>query len=344
MMSETDIRLSILDIGTRWNGISPEVALQHVMELSQTADKLGYTRYWFAEHHNTPDQTSSSPEMLAALAAALTKHIRVGTGGIMLPNHSALKVAESFSTLETLYPQRVDLGIGRAPGTDGNTALALRRSLKAVQYDDFPEQLEELLSYFSSGFSEDHPFSQIKLTPPITSFPEIYMLGSSDGGMRFASKYGLGFTFAAHISPDYAVPVLRMYHNQFQPSIFMPQPKSIISIMAIAAETEEEANYLAGPLELQWMRWNTGVFQLPPPTLEEASSYRYSPQEEAVRRSNKGRFIVGRTDQVAERLRRLAKDTLSDEVMILQMVPDMDARKHSMELLAVEFDLCERSL
>ncbi|MBP1996325.1 LLM class flavin-dependent oxidoreductase [Paenibacillus eucommiae] len=337
-MSESNIRLSILDIGTVWNGNSPEVTLQYALELSKAADELGYTRYWFAEHHNTPHQTSSSPEMLAALAAAVTERIRLGTGGIMLPNHSPLKVAESFATLETLYPHRIDLGIGRAPGTDGNTALALRRSLRAVQYDDFPDQLAELLSYFSGGFESDHPFSQIKLTPPLPSFPEIYLLGSSDGGMRFATKYGLGLTFAAHIAPDYAVPILQMYHKQFQPSVFMPKSKSIVSIMAIAAETEEEAKYLAGPLELQWMRWNSGVFHLPPPTLEEAASYRYSPQEEAVRRSNKGRFIAGRTDQVADRLRRLAKDTLSEEVMLMQMVPDLDGRIRSMELLAAEFD------
>src|SRR5690554_7944613 len=134
-MSKSNLRLSILDIGTRWNGVSPEVALQQAMQMAQVADQLGFTRYWFAEHHNTPDQTSSSPDILTALAAAVTERIRVGTGGIMLPNHNVLKVAESFATLVTLYPQRIDLGIGRAPGTDGNTALALRRSMKALQED-----------------------------------------------------------------------------------------------------------------------------------------------------------------------------------------------------------------
>src|SRR5690554_5076208 len=181
-MSNT--RLSILDIGTKWSGDSAEVTLRNAMELARVADKLGYTRYWFAEHHNTQYQTSSSPEMLAAIAAALTERIRVGTGGIMLPNHNSLKVAESFATLENLYPDRVDLGIGRAPGTDGHTALALRRSMKALQYDDFPNQLDDLLSYFSGVFEVNHPFSQLKLTPQIRSLPEIYMLGSSDGGMR----------------------------------------------------------------------------------------------------------------------------------------------------------------
>jgi luciferase family oxidoreductase group 1 len=342
-MAEANIRLSILDIGTRWNGDSSEAALQQAMKLAQAADQLGFTRYWFAEHHNTTYQTSSSPEMLTALAAALTERIRIGTGGIMMPNHNSLKVAESFATLENLYPERIDLGIGRAPGTDGKTALALRRSMKALQVDDFPDQLTELLGYFSSEFATNHPFGSIKLTPPLPTFPEIYMLGSSDGGMRFATQYGLGLTFAAHISPDYAVPVLQMYHKQFQPSRFMPQAKSIVSIMAVAAESEEEALYLAGPLELQWMRWNTGVMQLAPPTLEEASKYRYSPQEEAVRRSNRGRFIAGRSDRVADQLRRLAKDTLSNEVMLLQMVPDFAAKKRSMELLAKEFDLSTKS-
>lgn len=334
-----DLQLSILDLATMYNGESAVQTLQNSTELVQLADRLGYTRYWFAEHHNTKYQMSTSPDLLSAHAAAVSKNIRVGSGGIMLPNHSPLKVAENFSILEALHPGRIDLGIGRAPGTDGLTALALRRSREAVTTYDFPEQLDELLSFLSHDFPNDHPFKDITASPDKSMIPDIYMLGSSDGGMQFASHHGLGFVFAAHISPHLAVPMLRAYRENFKPSSFVPEPKSMLAIIVIAAETEEEAEYLAGPAELQWVRWGTGQFQLDPPTLEEASSHVYTAQEEAIRKENKGRFVIGNVENVEKKLRELSKDAMVDEIMILNMLTEKGTRHKSYELLADVFNL-----
>ncbi|PWA07138.1 LLM class flavin-dependent oxidoreductase [Pueribacillus theae] len=338
-MAKTDLQLSILDLATIYNGESATQTLLNSTELVQLADRLGYTRYWFAEHHNTKHQMSTSPDLLSAHAAAISKNIRIGSGGIMLPNHSPLKVAENFSLLEALHPGRIDLGIGRAPGTDGLTALALRRSREAVTTYDFPEQLNELLSFFSRKFPDNHPFKDITPSPDKNLIPDIYMLGSSNGGMQFASHYGLGFVFAAHISPHLAVPMLRAYRENFKPSSFMPEPKSVLAIIVVAAETEEEAEYLAGPAELQWVRWGTGEFHLAPPTLEEASSHVYTDQEEAVRRENKGRFVIGSVENVEKKLRKLAKDAMVDEIMILNMLTEKTTRHKSYALLADAFNL-----
>lgn len=334
-----NLELSILDLATIYNDETPTEALQHSTELVQLADKLGYTRYWFAEHHNTKYQISSAPDLLSAHVAATTKRIRVGAGGIMLPNHSPLKVVENFSILEALHPQRIDLGIGRAPGTDGMTAFALRRSEEAVTTYDFPEQLDQLLAFFTRSFPSDHPFSKITPTPVDSLMPDIYMLGSSDGGMQFAIEKGLGFVFAAHISPQLAVPVLRTYRENFKASSFMSEPKSILAIIVVCAETDEEAEYLAGPAELQWARWGTGAFQLPPPTLDEASSHVYSSAEEAARRENKGRYVIGSVAKVEAKLRSLAQEAMVDEIMILNMLTEKETRHKSYTLLAEAFNL-----
>lgn len=331
--------LSVLDLATIQNGESATETLRQSTELAKLADRLGYMRYWFAEHHNTKFQISTSPDLLAAHTAAHTERIRVGSGGIMLPNHSPLKVVENFSLLEALHPGRIDLGIGRAPGTDGMTALALRRSREAVTGDDFPEQLAELLAFFDRDFPEGHPFGKITPSADPSLRPELFMLGSSDGGMRFASQYGLGYAFAAQINPGLAVPVLRAYREHFRPSRYMQEPYSILSIIVIAADTEEEARHLAGPAELQWARWGTGTYKLPPPTLEEAASHRYSPAEEAAREESRGRFVIGSRAQVGERLRELAREAQVDEIMVLNMITEMEPRHRSYELLAEEFGL-----
>lgn len=337
------LKLSILDLASIYNGDSPHQTLRHSTELVQLADRLGYTRYWFAEHHNTQYQMSTSPDLLSAHAAAVTSQIRIGSGGIMLPNHSPLKVAENFSLLEALHPGRIDLGIGRAPGTDGLTALALRRSREAVTTYDFPEQLNELLAYFSRSFEEDHPFKNITASPSVDLTPALYMLGSSDGGMQFAAKHGLGFVFAAHITPHLAIPMLRAYRQYFQPSAYLQEPKSILALVVIAAETEEEAKYLAGPAELQWARWGSGNFHLAPPSLEEAAKHVYTPHEETVRHENEGRFVIGSIDQVVDKLNKLALEAQVDEIMILNMLTEPVTRHRSYTLLAEAFQLFQQT-
>jgi len=340
-MKQTDrrLKLSILDLATIHHGETAASTLRHSTEIAQLADRLGYTRYWFAEHHNTKYQMSTSPELLIAHTAAQTQRIRVGAGGIMLPNHSPLKVAEQFSMLTALHPGRIDLGIGRAPGTDFMTTLALRSSREAVKGDEFPQQLQELLWYFNGEFPEDHPFREIKASPEPNLMPEIYMLGSSDGGMRFAVEHGLGFFFAAHISPLLAIPMLHAYREKFQPSRFRAEPWSALSLIVVAAKTDEEAQYLAAPAEPQWVWWRTGAFHHEPPSLEAAHDYKYSPYEEAVLLDNRRRFVVGSVERVSSRLREIADEAEVNEIMILDVIPDMAGRRRSYELLADAFAL-----
>ena len=305
----------------------------------QLAESWGYTRYWFAEHHNAKNQMSTSPDLLSAHAAAKSKSIRVGSGGIMLPNHSPLKVVENFALLEALNPGRIDLGIGRAPGTDGMTAYALRRSREAVTTYDFPQQLDEVLAFFSRNFPANHPFSGITPTADESLIPAIYMLGSSDGGMQFAVEKGLGFVFAAHIAPHLAVPMLRAYRENFKPSSYMSEPKSILSTIVITADTNEEAEYLAGPVELFWARLVTGNMELPIPTLEEASSHVYSLAEERARRENKTRFVIGSVEKVAAKLRSLATEAMVDEIMMMDFYTETVDRHKAYRRLAEEFGL-----
>lgn len=332
------LRLSILDLATIYNQETAAQTLKNSTELVQLADQLGYTRYWFAEHHNTKFQVSTSPDLLAAHAAAITNRIRVGSGGIMLPNHSPLKVVENFSLLESLHPGRIDLGLGRAPGTDGITALALRRSREAVTRYDFPEQFAELMAFFTKSFSPEHPFSNISATAE-EAIPDLFMLGSSDGGMQVAAEHGLGFAFAAQISPQLAIPMLRNYHERFKPSKFLSKPNGILAIIVICAATEEEAKALARPAQLQWARWGTGVYKLPPPGLKEANDHIFSPAEEAVTIENAGRFVIGTPAQVKEQLNSLAEQAKVEEVMILNMIPDKEKRNESFTLLAETFNL-----
>ncbi len=331
-------KLSVLELGMMWNGLSAGEAIKNAVDLAQHVERLGYTRFWFSEHHNSANLASSAPEILIGHVAGTTTTLRVGSGGVMLPNHSSLKVVENFRTLEAIYPSRIDLGIGRAPGTDGLTAYALRRSREALSADDFPQQLAELLAFFSNSFPPGHNFKRITPTPVVTTIPEIWMLGSSDGGARFASQHGLGFAFAHHISPDPAIPVLRFYRNQFQPSEFLAAPRSILAASVICADTDEEAEELAAPQILNWVRFAQGI-HLPPPTLEEARNYKYSPSEEAIRQQTRSRGIIGSVERVMFKLEHLIKEGQVDELMILTMVPDPNARRHSYDLLAKAFNL-----
>ncbi|RPK14803.1 LLM class flavin-dependent oxidoreductase [Priestia endophytica] len=340
--SHNEIKLSILDFVHIYPGSNPTESLKNSTEMVQLADKLGYSRYWFTEHHNTTSQISTSPDLLSVHAASHTKNIRVGSGGIMLPNHSPFKVVENFTLLEALYPGRIDLGIGRASGTDGWTAWALQRSREALDANDFPEQLDHLLSFFSRDFPRTHPFSNI--TPPGDSslVPDMYMLGSSEGGLQFAIEKGLGFVFAAHLAPQLAIPILRSYRKDFKPSLYTKEPKSILAIGVIAAETEEEAKYLAGPLGLMWARMRTGSSNLSFPTLEEAEVHIYTPEEEAARNANKDRFVIGNVNDVAHQLRQMAKASLVDEIMIADFYPSQRSRLKGYQLLAEEFDLASK--
>ncbi len=236
------IPLSVLDLAPIGTGFTSTQALNSTIQLAQLAEKLGYTRFWLAEHHGMPGIASSSPEVLIARVAAATQRIRVGAGGIMLPNHAPLRVAEAFHTLEALYPGRIDLGIGRAPGTDPATSQALR-PFDAAQ---FPAQLRELISLSLEDFPEDHPFHGVKVVPNDVELPPVWILGSSGASARFAGAMGLGYGFASHFSPVSPVPALNAYREAFSPSRWFEKPHVILAVAVVCAETEEEAEYHAG--------------------------------------------------------------------------------------------------
>ncbi|GAF64705.1 hypothetical protein BTS2_1601 [Bacillus sp. TS-2] len=338
-IKNSKLKLSILDFVHIYNGSDASMSLQNVTEMVQLAEKLGYSRYWFTEHHNTTNLMSTSPDMLSMHAAAHTKKIRVGSGGVMLPNHSPLKVVENFTLLEGLYPDRVDLGIGRASGTDGHTMLALLRSRELLGANDFPEQLNDLLSFFNRDFKGTHPFSHINPPGDKSMIPDVYMLGSSEGGLHFALQKGLGFVFAAQLAPQLAVPILRAYKNEFKPLTYFSEPKSMFSIMVIVSETNEEAEFIAGPAELMWAQMSTGKTNFAFPSPNEAKNHIYTLAEESARERNKARFVIGSAETVAEKLDQMAKASMVDEIIIADFYPDQESRKKGHQLLAKQFRL-----
>ena len=244
MTPAKNYKLSVLDLSPVPSGSTSAEALRNTLDLARFAEELGYTRYWLAEHHNTRLIASSVPEVMIGHVANVTKRIRVGSGGVMLPNQAPLKVAEAFHMLEALHPGRIDLGLGRAPGTDPLTVLALRRGMND---EDFPEALFELLSFLSGGFPANHPFHRVRAMPDDIPAPEIWLLGSSDFSARLAAARGLGFAFAHHISPEPAIPALRFYLENFRPSQFLAEPKAMIGVSVVCADTDERARELRAP-------------------------------------------------------------------------------------------------
>ena len=335
----TRLKLSVLDGVGLYNGESATAATGHSTRAAKLVDHLGYTRLWFTEHHNSKHQMSTSPDLFIAHMAALTTNIRVGAGGIMLPNHSPLRVVENFSILEALHPGRIDLGMGRASGTDGITNAALRNSREPLSSQALTNQLLEVLAFFDRDFPEGHPYQRISPSPHLSLRPDLFMLGSSDGGMQIASQLGVGFAFAGQINPTMAVPALRQYRASFQPSRYRSEPYSILSIIVVCAETDDEAQYLAAPAELQWARWGTGQIHHDPPTLAEAAKHHYTAAEEEARQASRGRFVVGNPERVQAQLQQLAADAQVDELMTVNMITDHEAQLRSYELLADVFDL-----
>jgi luciferase family oxidoreductase group 1 len=330
--------LSVLDLSPIVAGSSAGQALQNTLDLARRADALGYTRYWLAEHHNTPSIASSSPEIVIGHVASVTRSLRVGSGGVMLPNHSPLKVAESFRVLEALHPGRIDLGIGRAPGTDRLTALALRRSPEALGAYDFPEQLHELLGYLHDDLEPEHPFHRVVASPVGVPPPELWLLGSSDYGGAVAAELGLGFAFAHHINPAPALETMLAYRARFRPSRHRAGPHAILTLAVICAETDQRAEELASSLEVAWVGLAAGR-PTPLPSVEEALRYPWTPSEELQRQTNRRRRVVGSPARVRAAIDRLAEATAADEVMVTTMVHDHAARVRSYELLAESFGL-----
>jgi luciferase family oxidoreductase group 1 len=334
------LRLSVLDLSPVASGSSSTDALRNTLDLARLADTLGYTRYWLSEHHNTTALASAVPEVLIGHVAGATRRIRVGSGGVMLPNHSPLKVAETFRTLEALHPGRIDLGIGRAAGTDPMTALALRRYRDGGgKADDFPAQMEELLAFFSGEFPQGHRYGRIIAIPHGVETPDLWLLGSSDFSARMAAALGLGFAFAHHINPDPAVASLRLYREQFQPSAYLTEPRSLIAVSVVCGETDELADELARSGDLARLRFHRGQFG-PLPSVAEATQYPYTPEErEEVRTSRAAGLFWGAPATLRDRLFTFAGETGVGEVMAMTMIHDHTLRRRSYELLAEAFAL-----
>ena len=332
-MEALSVPLSVLDLAPVGEGSTPARALRGSLALAAEAERLGYRRYWVAEHHNMPGIASSAPAVLLAHAAGVTSSIRLGSGGVMLPNHASLVVAEQFGMLEALHPGRIDLGIGRAPGTDGLTALALRRSRRGLDADDFPDQLVELMGYFDGAFPEDHPFRSITAVPGLGYRPAVWLLGSSDYSARAAGLLGLPFSFAHHFAAANTLPALAVYRQAFRPSGELGAPYVMLGVNVVAAETDERARWLAGSGALAFLRLRSGR----PgryPTPEEAAGYSFTPAEKEAVRAWTASQIVGGPETVRRGLDELIARTGADELMITTLTHDPEDRLTSYRLVA----------
>ncbi|GLX93137.1 LLM class flavin-dependent oxidoreductase [Herbidospora sp. NBRC 101105] len=326
-----EVPLSVLELATVGVGITPTEALRGATDLARKAEEWGFHRIWVAEHHGMPGVASSSPAVLIAHLAAATVRIRVGSGGVMLPNHAPLVVAEQFGTLEALHPGRIDLGLGRAPGTDMATAHALRRRAE-VDPDEFPQHVNELTAFL------DGTFPRIQAIPRGPQRPPIWLLGSSGFSAKLAGLLGLPFAFAHHFSAANTEPALELYRTSFRPSEVLAEPYAMIGVSALAAETEEEAYRQALPGALSFLRLRSGT-PGPFPTPEEATEYEFSPMEAEFVRDRLSTVALGTPDQVRAHLDDLRKRTDADELMITTMVHGTETRIRSYELIARAYGL-----
>ena len=322
--------LSLLDLTPIVAGSTSGQAVRDSVELAILADRLGYHRVWYAEHHNSPGLASGAPEIMIEHVASRTSRIRVGAGGVMLPNHAPLKIAETFRLLEALHPGRIDLGLGRAPGTDTITAFAMRRSAEALTADDYPEQLAELIAFDDGAFPADHPFRSIRPVPVDVRLPPLWLLGSSDFSARLAAEAGLGFAFAAHINAAGAVRALRDYRTSFVPSPRYPEPWAILTVSVTVGETTEHARDLSLINDLLLLRLRSGHLGAYP-TLEEAKRYQFTAAERNTIASMPMRSIVGDANDVHRLIVDLMERSQADELMVTTFLPELADRRRTIE-------------
>ncbi len=320
----------MLELATVGEGSTAHAALQDTLAVARLADGLGFTRFWLAEHHNMPGIASSAPPVVMAAVGAATSRIRVGSGGVMLPNHAPLVVAEQFGTLEALYPGRIDLGLGRAPGTDPATARALRRTAVAESEDDFPRQLAELRAFLGGGFPAGHPYEHIAAVPSGPRSPPVWLLGSSTWSARVAGQLGLPYAFAHHFSAEHTMPALATYHQCFRPSRELDRPYVVLAVHVVCAEDDATAELRALPAGLTFVRLRRGRPSRIP-TVEEAVAHPWSPEERAFVASRIADQAVGSPETVAARLARLLEQTRADELMFSTLVHDPIHRLESLE-------------
>ena len=326
------LALSVLDQCPIRAGATAADAVLEAVKLAQAADRLGYRRYWLAEHHNSESLACAAPEALIGQVAAATKRLRVGSGGVMLSHYSALKVAEVFRMLETLYPGRIDLGIGRAPGSDRLTARVLAHGPGRLGVQHYPEQVAHLLGYLGRGH-EDERLNGIRAMPQGDTQPEVWLLGSSLGSARFAAWFGCPYSFAHFIQPREAEAALDLYRSEYRPSERHPEPQASVGISAIVAATDEEARRQSLSRVLWWIRLTQGR-PGPFPSLEEAEGYEFTERDLVVQEKMQARSLIGSPNAVRTRAEELAERLEVGELVVLTICPSFEARVRSYELLA----------
>jgi luciferase family oxidoreductase group 1 len=336
------VSLSVLDQSPIRAGGSPAQAIAETVELARACERLGYRRYWVAEHHSSAGLAGTAPEILVARLAAVTSAMRIGTGGIMLSHYSPLKVAETFRVLEALYPGRIDLGIGRAPGSDQLTARALQAGPGAAPLEYFPSQVQDLLGYLGNGLPAEHPFSRVRVTPEPAALPEVWLLGSSDQSGMLAAYLGCGFSFAHFINDQGGAQVMESYRRQFRPSPGLAAPLGNIGVFALVADTEAEAQRLATSRDLWRLRLDQGYLG-PIPTVAEAEAHPYTREEQLRVAVNRRRMVIGAPEQAKAQLLELAAQYGVEELVVVSICYDFAARLKSYELLAQVFGLAPRS-
>jgi luciferase family oxidoreductase group 1 len=327
------LALGILDQSPVLSGASPRDAILATIALAREAERLGYARYWLAEHHAMRGLADPAPEILLARITAETSTMRIGTGGVLLPHYSALKVAEQFRVLDALAPGRIDLGIGRAPGGSQRVSMAL----ESREIGSFPRQVQDVCGFLDGTLPESHPFAKLTAMPAGETSPEVWLLGSSDYSASLAAQLGLPFAFAHFISGD-AAAVTRMYRRHFRPSARASEPRVILCVAALAAETPEEAEQLAATIDLWRLRIRRGI-DLPVPSRDEALAYPYTEYDRDEIAYNRQRLALGAPSAVRVRVETLAQRHEAHEAMILTITPDYASRTRSYELLADAFAL-----
>ena len=331
------IDFSVLDQSPVRAGGTPAQALDETVQLAQAAEALGYSRYWLAEHHGTDGFAGSSPEIMVTRVAAATDHIRVGSGGVMLSHYSPLKVAENFALLENMFPGRIDLGIGRAPGSDGLTAAALAYG-NQIGIEYFPTKIADMTAFLAGRPPVSEPFKNVRATPVAPSLPEVWLLGSSEQSAAYAAHFGLAYSFAHFITPYASETVVDHYRDNFRPSPVLDKPQVNLGVFVICADTTEEAERLAASRDYWRLKLGQGQ-HLPYPPPEVALNYDYTDHERAVVEQSKANRFVGDPAFIKAQLEDLAARHGADELVILTITYDFAARKRSYELIAEAFGL-----
>ena len=327
------LQLSVLDQSPIAEGMTAEEALENTVKLAQHVEQLGYKRFWVSEHHDTNSLAGSSPEVLLGHIGAKTSRIRIGSGGVMLPHYSPYKVAENFHVLAGLHPGRVDLGIGRAPGGMPRATIALQGDRRR-SVDRYPEQIDDLLGYLYDALPPVHPLYGVKATPIVQSPPELWLLGSSSETAKLAADKGLPYVFAQFINGEGGEHYMRLYRDRFVPSPYLAEPRGMVAVFAICAETDEKAEWIAGSLDLSLLMIEQGMALDGTPSPEKAAAYPYSPYERKRVEDNRRRMIVGSPTRVKDELYRLSETYETEEIMLVTITYDFEDKLASFRLIA----------